>query len=41
MCSSDLVKEGVGVTVGVEVVDPDTLERSAGKLQRLKDLRAS
>ena len=33
------VKDGVGVTVGVEVVDPDTLERSAGKLQRVKDLR--
>ena len=33
------VKEGVGVTVGVEIVDPDTLERSVGKLQRLKDLR--
>jgi phenylacetate-CoA ligase len=34
------VKEGVGVTVDVRIVDPDTLERSAGKLQRLKDLRA-
>jgi phenylacetate-CoA ligase len=27
------------VTVACEVVDPDTLERSVGKLQRLKDLR--
>jgi phenylacetate-CoA ligase len=33
------VKEGVGVTVEVRIEDPDTLERSAGKLQRLKDLR--
>ncbi|HWG26384.1 phenylacetate--CoA ligase PaaK [Actinospica sp.] len=33
------VKEGVGVTVDVVIEDPDTLERSAGKLQRLKDLR--
>ena len=33
------VKDGVGVSVGVEIVDPDTLERSAGKLQRVKDLR--
>ena len=34
------IKEGVGVTVEVRIEDPDTLERSAGKLQRLKDLRA-
>ena len=27
------------MTVRGEVVDPDTLERSVGKLQRLKDLR--
>jgi phenylacetate-CoA ligase len=27
------------VTVACEVVDPETLERSVGKLQRLKDLR--
>jgi phenylacetate-CoA ligase len=33
------VKDGVGVSVQVEIVQPDTLERSAGKLQRLKDLR--
>ena len=33
------IKENVGVTVRGEVVDPDTLERSVGKLQRLKDLR--
>ncbi|MFI6416482.1 phenylacetate--CoA ligase PaaK [Streptomyces sp. NPDC050842] len=33
------VKDGVGVSVGVEVVDPETLERSVGKLQRIVDLR--
>src|SRR5690348_569032 len=34
------VKQTVGVSVGCEVVDPETLERSVGKLKRLKDLRA-
>jgi phenylacetate-CoA ligase len=34
------VKETVGVSVACEVVEPETLERSVGKLQRLKDLRA-
>jgi phenylacetate-CoA ligase len=33
------VKDGVGVTVGVEVVDPDTLERSVGKMRRVIDQR--
>jgi phenylacetate-CoA ligase len=33
------VKDNVGVTVLCEVVDPETLERSVGKLQRLKDRR--
>ena len=33
------VKEGVGVSVEVHIEDPDTLERSSGKLQRVKDLR--
>jgi phenylacetate-CoA ligase len=33
------VKDGVGVTVGVEVVDPDTLERSLGKMRRVIDDR--
>jgi phenylacetate-CoA ligase len=33
------VKDRIGVTVACEVVDPETLERSVGKLQRLKDLR--
>ncbi|WP_240134590.1 phenylacetate--CoA ligase PaaK [Streptomyces sp. MUM 178J] len=35
------VKDGIGVTVGVEVVDPETLERSAGKIKRIVDLRAA
>jgi phenylacetate-CoA ligase len=34
------VKDRVGVTVAVEIVDPGTLERSAGKLQRLIDRRS-
>jgi phenylacetate-CoA ligase len=33
------VKDTIGVTVEVAIVDPDTLERSTGKLQRVKDLR--
>jgi phenylacetate-CoA ligase len=33
------VKQRVGVTVAVDVVDPDTLERSLGKLQRIIDRR--
>nr|QIZ02150.1 phenylacetate--CoA ligase [Streptomyces sp. S1D4-11] len=33
------VKDGVGVTVEVAIVDPETLERSLGKLRRVKDLR--
>ncbi|EDY50792.1 phenylacetate:CoA ligase, partial [Streptomyces clavuligerus] len=33
------VKDGVGVTVAVEVVDPYTLERSVGKIRRVVDLR--
>jgi phenylacetate-CoA ligase len=34
------VKDGVGVSVEVVIEDPETLERSSGKLQRVKDLRA-
>lgn len=34
------VKDGIGVTVGAEIVDPGTLERSAGKLSRVVDERA-
>ncbi|WP_329956389.1 phenylacetate--CoA ligase PaaK [Catenulispora pinistramenti] len=33
------VKEGVGVSVEVRIEDPDTLARSEGKLQNVKDLR--
>lgn len=33
------VKDGVGVTVSVDVVDPDTLERSMGKMRRIVDQR--
>ncbi|WP_433502290.1 phenylacetate--CoA ligase PaaK [Pseudonocardia halophobica] len=35
------VKDTIGVSVTCDVVDPDTLERSVGKLQRLRDLRAT
>ena len=34
-----LVKNHVGVTVDVEVVAPDTIERSAGKMRRIVDQR--
>jgi phenylacetate-CoA ligase len=34
------VKDRVGVTVAVEVVDPETIERSVGKLQRVIDRRS-
>ncbi|MET9955847.1 phenylacetate--CoA ligase PaaK [Streptomyces sp. NPDC006339] len=34
------VKDGIGVSVAVEVVDPETLERSVGKIRRIVDLRA-
>ncbi|BAU81144.1 phenylacetate-CoA ligase [Streptomyces laurentii] len=33
------VKDGIGVSVRVEVVDPETLERSVGKIKRIVDLR--
>jgi phenylacetate-CoA ligase len=33
------VKDGVGVSVEVSVLDPDTLQRSVGKLQRVLDNR--
>jgi phenylacetate-CoA ligase len=36
---STRIKDTVGISVGVSVVDPDTLERSVGKLQRLHDER--
>ncbi|WP_374772470.1 phenylacetate--CoA ligase [Streptomyces sp. NBC_01310] len=34
-------KEGIGVSVRVEVVDPESLERSVGKIKRLVDLRGA
>jgi phenylacetate-CoA ligase len=33
------VKDTIGLTIETVIVDPDTLERSTGKLQRVKDLR--
>jgi phenylacetate-CoA ligase len=33
------IKDGVGVTVDVAVVDPETLERSLGKMRRVLDQR--
>ncbi|MFK0295938.1 phenylacetate--CoA ligase PaaK [Streptomyces sp. NPDC090442] len=33
------VKDGIGVTVAVEIVDPETLERSVGKFKRIVDAR--
>ncbi|GAA1235762.1 phenylacetate--CoA ligase [Prauserella halophila] len=38
---AERVKDGVGVTVSVEVVDPESLERSVGKLRRVLDQRPS
>jgi phenylacetate-CoA ligase len=35
------VKESVGVTVGVEVVEPGSLERSTGKMRRVIDERST
>lgn len=36
---ADRVKDGVGASVGVEIVDPGSLERSVGKLHRVNDQR--
>ncbi|MFJ1807867.1 MULTISPECIES: phenylacetate--CoA ligase PaaK [unclassified Streptomyces] len=33
------VKDGIGVSVAVEIVDPESLERSVGKIRRIADLR--
>ncbi|MDH6108364.1 phenylacetate-CoA ligase [Kitasatospora sp. MAP12-15] len=33
------VKDSVGVSVEVAIVDPETLERSVGKIRRVRDLR--
>ncbi|MFF3500113.1 phenylacetate--CoA ligase PaaK [Streptomyces sp. NPDC003247] len=35
------VKDGVGISVEVAVVDPETLERSVGKLRRVRDRRGA
>ncbi|WP_329022307.1 MULTISPECIES: phenylacetate--CoA ligase PaaK [unclassified Streptomyces] len=34
------VKDGIGVSVGVEILDPETLERSVGKFRRIVDERS-
>ncbi|GHA25058.1 MULTISPECIES: phenylacetate--CoA ligase PaaK [Streptomyces] len=34
------VKDGIGVSVGVEIVEPESLERSVGKIRRIVDLRS-
>jgi phenylacetate-CoA ligase len=34
-----LVKSTIGVSIAVEVVDPDTIERSVGKMKRIVDRR--
>ncbi|MZF88603.1 phenylacetate--CoA ligase PaaK [Streptomyces sp. SID5643] len=33
------VKDGIGITADVTTVEPETLERSVGKIRRVKDLR--
>ncbi|MET8565519.1 phenylacetate--CoA ligase PaaK [Streptomyces flaveolus] len=33
------VKDSIGVSVGVEIVEPESLERSVGKIRRIVDLR--
>ena len=33
------MKNSIGVSVGVHVVDPDTVERSVGKMRRIVDQR--
>lgn len=33
------MKDGAGLSVDVEIVDPETLERSVGKIRRIVDLR--
>lgn len=33
------VKDGIGVSVGVDIVDPESLERSVGKIRRIVDSR--
>jgi len=38
---SELIKENVGLSCTIEVLEPNLIERSAGKAQRIVDLRAS
>jgi phenylacetate-CoA ligase len=33
------VKDGIGVSVAVEIVEPESLERSVGKIRRIVDVR--
>lgn len=33
------MKDGIGVSVSVEIVDPESLERSVGKIRRIVDER--
>ena len=33
------VKDGIGVSVAVEIVEPESLERSVGKIRRIVDMR--
>ncbi len=33
------MKDGIGVSVEAEIVDPESLERSVGKIRRIVDLR--
>ncbi|MFF7635321.1 phenylacetate--CoA ligase PaaK [Kitasatospora sp. NPDC008050] len=35
------VKDGIGVSVEVAIVEPETLERSVGKIRRVRDLRGA
>jgi phenylacetate-CoA ligase len=36
---AELVKSSIGVSIDVEVVDPEGIERSAGKMRRIVDQR--
>ncbi len=38
---AEQIKQRIGVTAAVQVVDPGSLQRSAGKLQRIYDLRGA
>jgi phenylacetate-CoA ligase len=36
---ADQVKSTIGVSIAVEVIEPDSVERSMGKMRRIVDLR--